>query len=163
MLRLACVFTLVLACTKTSETTHPAATIAPADAAPASVPTAITVATPAVLASCPKTYPIAAAGTCSLASVDKLECTYPDGHCSCETFRPCSGWAGAYEEASRHPRAKWDCTPKVRADGCLGDMPAIGSKCGQNGKQCSYASCGGDVLACRGNEWEIARRISPPP
>ena len=145
--------------------------IAPADAARvdatnASVPldaTAITVTTSAVLASCPKTYSIAVAGTCALASVDKLACAYPDGHCSCVTFRPCSGWAGAYEEARRNPKAQWACTPKLRSDGCLGDMPAIGSRCEQNGKECAYASCGGDVLVCRSNAWAIARQISPPP
>lgn len=183
MLRLACVFTLVLACTKTSETTHPAAMIVPADAASVSVPlapadaasvavadasvpldaTAIPVTRSAVLASCPKTYPIAVAGTCSLASVDKLACAYPDGHCSCVLFRPCAGWAGAYEQARKHPTAQWDCTPKVRSDGCLGDMPAIGSTCEQDGKECAYAKCGGDVLVCRSNVWAIARQISPPP
>ena len=184
MLRVTCVFMLVLACTKTSETTHPAPVVVPADAvsadativapadaasiaagADASVPLDATTITtgPAVLASCPKTYAIAAAGTCSLASVDKLACTYPDGHCNCGEFSPCSGWAGAHVEAQAHPKAAWGCTPKLRPDGCLGDRPAIGSHCGQNGKECGYASCGGDILVCRGAKWEIEREVAPPP
>jgi hypothetical protein len=173
---------LVFACTKTSETTHPAPTIVPEDAATgdATVATSVVPADaasadagadasvgaatgPAVLASCPKTYAIAAAGTCSLASVDKLACTYPDGHCNCVEFSPCAGWAGAYEEARKHPKAQWGCTPKLRPDGCLGDRPAPGSHCGQNGKECGYASCGGDVLVCRNAAWAIARQIAPPP
>lgn len=179
MLRLVCIVALVLACTKSPDTTHPTVTIVPADAASAdahaevhsdaSVPldaTAITVTAPAgprVLESCPKTYAIAAAGTCSLANTDKLACSYSDGHCSCVTFRPCAGWAGAYEEARKNPKARWACTPKVRPDGCLGDKPAIGSSCKQNGKECAYASCGGEVLVCRNSAWTIARQIPPPP
>ena len=185
MLRLACAFMLVLACTKTSETTHPAPAIVPADSATASigvsadasigaatvvpadaasVDASVAAATgPAILTSCPKTYAIAEAGTCSLASVDKLACTYPEGHCNCGLYSPCAGWAGAHEEARAHPKAVWGCTPKVRPDGCLGDRPATGSRCGQNGKECNYAGCGGDILVCRNAAWAVARQIAPPP
>ena len=141
-----------------SEAKH-APTIVPAEAGG----TPVITAAPAVLASCPKTYAIAAAGKCSLASVDKLTCSYPDGHCSCLEYSPCSGWAGAYEEAHAHPKAQWGCTPKVRPDGCLGDQPTTGSHCGQNGKECAYGSCGGEVLVCRDAAWAVARELPPPP
>ncbi|MEO8841243.1 MAG: hypothetical protein ABI591_03650 [Kofleriaceae bacterium] len=185
MVRLVCLFALVVACTKSSETSHPARKIVPpADAttiasppdaaavvdAPVAVavdasvpPDAAPVAGPPVLTSCPKTFAIASAGTCALASADALSCTYPDGHCSCGELRPCSGWAGAYEEARKHPRAAWGCTPRVRSDGCLGDPPKLGSRCGHDGKECSYGSCGGQVLVCRTGVWAISRQIPPPP
>ncbi|MEO6775625.1 MAG: hypothetical protein ABI467_21870 [Kofleriaceae bacterium] len=118
---------------------------------------------PPVLASCPATYAEAAAGTCALASVDKLSCPYADGHCGCITYRPCAGIASVYDEAREHPSAAWSCTPKLRPDGCLGDEPAVGSLCTKDAQECAYGSCGGQVLACRTGKWAVARMISPPP
>ena len=118
---------------------------------------------PAVLTSCPATYAEAAAGTCALASVAKLSCTYADGGCSCAEARPCSGVAMAYDEARKHPRAAWSCTPKIRPDGCLGNEPQIGSGCVKDAQECAYGSCGGQVLACRNHKWEVARQLPPPP
>lgn len=118
---------------------------------------------PPPLASCPATYAEAETGACTLAQIDKLSCAYREGACACNAYRPCAGVAGAYEEARAHPRPAWSCTPKIRADGCTSEQPAVGSACAKDAQECTYGSCGGHVLACRSGKWEIARTIAPPP
>jgi hypothetical protein len=113
--------------------------------------------------SCPKHFADVEKTSCGLDDAWKLSCKYPQGHCECIVRQPCSGWAGAYEEAKKHPNVGWSCTPKVRADGCPGDQPRVGSHCTKAGQKCSYGSCGGQVLACRGGAWKVDHVIGPPP
>jgi hypothetical protein len=135
----------------------------PRDAAVAQErPDALVVPVPE-LRSCPKTYAALATAGCALADADKLTCKYPDGHCECVMVVPCAGWAGAYEEARKHPRAFWSCTPRVREDGCPGDAPKIGSRCTKDGQECMFGSCGGEVMVCRSGTWAVEHMIGPPP
>lgn len=115
------------------------------------------------LRACPASYAAAARGTCALDEVDKLACKYPAGHCECHELVPCAGWAGAYEEARKHPRAEWTCTPAVRADGCPGDPPREGSRCTKPAQECPYTPCGGSVLTCVSGGWKVTRQIGGPP
>ena len=115
------------------------------------------------LRACPASYAAAARGTCALDEVDKLACKYPAGHCECHELVPCAGWAGAYEEARKHPRAQWTCTPAVRADGCPGDPPREGSRCTKAAQECPYTPCGGSVLTCVSGGWKVTRQIGGPP
>lgn len=126
-------------------------------------PDALVVPVPGVVHSCPKHFADVAKTSCSLDDTYKLACKYPDGHCECVQQQPCAGWAGAYEEARKHPRAEWICTPKVRADGCPGDPPKPGSHCKKPGQECSFGSCGGQVMSCSGGAWKVTRVIGPPP
>lgn len=125
-------------------------------------PDDLVVAAPEVR-SCPKTYAALTKATCAIPDASKLACKYPDGHCECVIAQPCSGWAGAYEEARKHPRAIWSCTPRVRDDGCPGEPPKVGSRCTTPGQSCMFGSCGGEVIACRSGTWVVDRVIGPPP
>jgi hypothetical protein len=120
-------------------------------------------AAPGVVHSCPKRFADVEKTTCGLEDAYKLTCKYPDGHCECVQHQPCAGWAGAYEEARKHPRAEWICTPKVRSDGCPGDEPKIGSHCAKPGQKCMFGSCGGQVLSCTAGAWKVDHVIGPPP
>lgn len=120
-------------------------------------------AVPTATRSCPKHYADVAATSCSVDEAWQLACKYPDGHCECVIEQPCAGWAGAYEEARKHPHAVWKCTPKRRADGCPGDMPKIGSHCAKPGQRCEWGSCGGQVLSCTAGAWKLDHVIGPPP
>jgi hypothetical protein len=117
----------------------------------------------AVTHSSPKHFADAEKAQCGLDDAWKLTCKYPDGHCECVVRQPCSGWAGAYEEAKKHPQAQWICTPKVRPDGCPGDEPKIGSHCSKAGQKCMFGSCGGQVLSCTAGAWKVDHVIGPPP
>jgi hypothetical protein len=141
---------------------------APVDAAPPPPIDALVLApdaadAPGVVHSCPKRFADVEKTSCGLEDAYKLACKYPDGHCECVQQQPCSGWAGAYEEARKHPRAEWICTPKVRADGCPGDQPKVGSHCSKPGQKCMFGSCGGQVMACSGGAWKVDHVIGPPP
>jgi hypothetical protein len=118
---------------------------------------------PSVAHSCPKRFADVARSTCALDDAWKLACKYPDGHCECVIHQPCAGWAGAYEEAKKHPKAEWICTPKVRADGCPGDEPKIGSHCSKAGQKCMFGSCGGQVLSCSSGGWKLDHVMGGPP
>ena len=120
-------------------------------------------ATASVTHSCPKRFADVEKTSCGLDDAWKLSCKYPDGHCECVIHQPCAGWAGAYEEARKHPKAEWICTPKVRADGCPGDQPKVGSHCTKAGQKCMFGSCGGQVMACSGGAWKLDHVIGPPP
>ena len=120
-------------------------------------------ATASVTHSCPKRFADVEKTSCGLDDAWKLSCKYPNGHCECVIHQPCAGWAGAYEEARKHPKAEWICTPKVRADGCPGDQPKVGSHCTKAGQKCMFGSCGGQVMACSGGAWKLDHVIGPPP
>ncbi|HTL37348.1 MAG TPA: hypothetical protein VL326_29645 [Kofleriaceae bacterium] len=128
-------------------------TIAPIDAA------MIDAAAQPVASSCPASF-TAAAGTC----VPAASCSYPQGTCSCTQKLPCTGVPAIWENARRTAPFEWTCVPTKYPNGCPGQQPAQGSPCKVRAStECSYAHCGGVVLACRKNVWTMVRMVSPPP
>jgi len=92
-------------------------------------------------------------------------CEYPEGHCRCDAPLHCSGIQLPPEP---RPATIWQCTPKVRPDGCPGDQPAEGSACDSK-KQwprdgCDYeVGCAGVVMKCIDGAWAKTGGHGPPP
>jgi hypothetical protein len=113
-------------------------------------------AEPASSPGCPTTY-AAAKGTCG----GSLDCHYPDGDCVCSREMPCSGTRLPPSELA-NLKDIWTCTPKVRADGCPGQL-VQGAACTTPDKECVYAPCGGSAFTCKEGKWTFERDIPGPP
>ena len=96
-------------------------------------------------AGCPATF-AAAPGPC----VGTAQCSYPEGTCTCSTPPWCGGAAPPREYAKR----SWQCTPKVRADGCPGAQPPDGSPCTISGKTCDYTCSCMLTATCTAGTWQ---------
>ncbi|MDB4961562.1 MAG: hypothetical protein JWP01_1561 [Myxococcales bacterium] len=100
-------------------------------------PTAVSVAT-----SCPATY-ASASGFCK----EPLACSYPEGACSCGYPAHCGGMA---PDEPKFPPS-FQCTPKVRADGCPGTQPT--GACKVEGKRCDYTCQCTAYSTCTKGRW----------
>lgn len=109
---------------------------------------------------CPATYAEVGSGECDWEAVAG-NCQYPEGQCYCGQPPVCSGAERDPNEFAHIP-STWQCSswpPKVRADGCPGE---IGGRCSDEGKECVYGSCCVATYRCERGEWQQIAAECPP-
>ena len=110
---------------------------------------AATDAAPPPAQGCPATFD-AAKGACDMKI--RMACSYPQGTCTCSSEPWCGG---AAPPADFYQHLSWQCTPKVRSDGCPGQQPPAGSPCSTDGQSCDYTCSCSLVAQCQHGRWNV--------
>ena len=98
---------------------------------------------------CPATF-AGASGACDMKI--RMACSYPQGTCTCSSQPWCGG---AAPPADYYQHTAWQCTPKVRPDGCPGQQPSEGSPCSTDGQSCDYTCACSLVAQCQHGRWHV--------
>lgn len=119
----------------------------------AAVPTPRDAAIPSTLAldaaapaACPGTFAQATGRACGGAPD---ACTYPQGTCQCGAVAWCGG---AAPPPGYGRELTWQCTPRVRGDGCPGELPS--GACARDGQVCDYTCSCVLTATCAGGTWQ---------